>query len=173
MAGVAASGMTQFPTIGEVKAEIAEAQRQYFDERSLHMVAYNFMPWLAPKVQSGEKPHTFRANGKRAHAVKGDGLQLYTGMRTKDCRLLRETVCIGSWQCHLPVSPSEGPTLWSINGKVLTRGQMEDFAINDGFNNFMHMAEWIFDNYGIDATGTLIAWEWRSYLPVDKKEKLV
>jgi len=35
------------------------------------MVAYNFMVQFAPKVETGVKPHTVRANGKRRHAVAG------------------------------------------------------------------------------------------------------
>jgi hypothetical protein len=52
------------------------------------MPAYNFQKQFAPLVQSGEKRQTIRTLGKRSHAQPGNKLQLYTGMRTKQCRKL-------------------------------------------------------------------------------------
>ena len=57
------------------------------------MVAYNFQKRFAPAVESGDKRQTIRALGKRRHAKPGEMLQLYTGQRTKHCRLLREDEC--------------------------------------------------------------------------------
>jgi len=66
---------------------------------------------------------------------------------------------------HLPVSSHNGPLSWSINGKVLDTEQREVFAKADGFEDCYDMAEWILETHGQDFTGTLIAWEWRNYLP--------
>lgn len=129
------------------------------------MTAYNFMKEFAPKVEDGSKPHTVRANGKRRHAQAGEMLQLYTGMRSPACRLLKQVTCIGSWPCHLPVCRIAGPKTWSINGKALDEKTMEDFAVADGFDSLERMARWLLETHGEDFTGTLIAWEWRAYLP--------
>lgn len=129
------------------------------------MVAYNFMAQFAEPVRNGSKPHTVRANGKRRHAVAGEMLQLYTGMRSPNCVLLREVPCIGSWPAHLPVSAKHGPLIWSIAGHSMGCETMDTFAQNDGFHNALHMAEWLVETHGEDFTGTLIAWEWKPYLP--------
>lgn len=129
------------------------------------MVAYNFMAQFAEPVINGNKPHTVRANGKRRHAVAGELLQLYTGMRSPKCVLLREVHCIGSWLVHLPVSATYGPLIWSIGGHSMDTETMDTFARNDGFASVLHMSDWLVVTHGEDFTGTLIAWEWRPYLP--------
>jgi hypothetical protein len=131
------------------------------------MITYNCMKAMVPKIEDGSKIHTFRANGKRRHAATGDKIRLYTGMRQPGCRLVREAVCIGSWPCHLPVSPKYGPLVWSINGRVLSHEQMNAFAVNDGFVDCVDMAGWLLDTHGEDATGTLIVWQWANYLPME------
>ena len=136
------------------------------------MTAYSLMGWLAPAILDGSKPHTVRSNGKRVHAKAGDTLQLYTGMRTKDCRLLKTVQCIGSWQVHLPCSKAHGPLVWSINGHSMGTETMWEFAINDGFADVFHMTEWLLKTHGEDFTGTLIAWDWRNYLPGAPKRKV-
>lgn len=129
------------------------------------MTAYNFMDWIAPKVLDGSKLHTVRANGKRRHAKAGDLLQLYTGMRTKNCRLLKEVECVGAWPVHLPCSAKYGPMIWSINGRPMDTDTMFDFAVGDGFADVFDMTEWVLKTHGQDFHGTLIAWGWPYYLP--------
>lgn len=58
------------------------------------MVAYSFMARFADSVESGRKLHTVRDdNHNGRHAKQGSELQLYTGMRTKSCRKLRDVTC--------------------------------------------------------------------------------
>ncbi|MEM1153653.1 MAG: hypothetical protein AAGI44_05900 [Pseudomonadota bacterium] len=61
------------------------------------MVAYNFQSRFALAVEDGTKRQTIRALGRRRHAKPGEMLQLYTGQRTKQCRLLREDRCHEVW----------------------------------------------------------------------------
>lgn len=74
------------------------------------MVAYNFKPQFAPLVESGEKPHTIRALGKRRHARPGEAVQLYTGMRTKGCRKLMapDPICTGATPIEMNITPGCG-----------------------------------------------------------------
>lgn len=51
------------------------------------MVAYNFMAKFAGDVAAGRKNFTIRADRER-HAKPGEKVQLYTGMRTTNCRKL-------------------------------------------------------------------------------------
>lgn len=57
------------------------------------MTAYNFKAQFATDVKSGKKLQTIRKVGKRKPPKAGSELQLYTGMRTKNCRLLARAVC--------------------------------------------------------------------------------
>jgi hypothetical protein len=59
------------------------------------MVAYNFKAEFAPPVVSGEKPLTMRRarKGNARHARVGDTLQLSTGARTKNRRVLATPTC--------------------------------------------------------------------------------
>lgn len=59
------------------------------------MVAYSFKPSFAAMILAGTKRQTIRApRGERGrHARVGDGLQLYTGMRTRACRKLGDAAC--------------------------------------------------------------------------------
>jgi hypothetical protein len=56
------------------------------------MAALGFKKCFAPLVKSGVKQTTIRLTHK--HPIKpGDALHLYTGMRTKNCSKLLDTVC--------------------------------------------------------------------------------
>ena len=59
------------------------------------MVAYSFKPSFASLILTGEKRQTIREprGGRGRHARVGDGLQLYTGMRTRACRKLGDATC--------------------------------------------------------------------------------
>ena len=57
------------------------------------MPAYNFRERFVPKILAGTKPHTIRK--RRKHPTKvGDILWLYTGMRTKGCKLIAGALCV-------------------------------------------------------------------------------
>ena len=62
------------------------------------MVAFNFKAQFADAVERGVKRQTIRAirkDGRVPHI--GSALQLYTGMRTKNCRKLKDAVCTNVW----------------------------------------------------------------------------
>jgi hypothetical protein len=114
------------------------------------MVAYNFQAQFATAVESGEKRQTIRAEGKRRHAREGDLIQLYTGMRTKACRMLGEAVCSKSTYC-------------AIYEDRITTGNypntdFDEFARADGFRDFEHMKEWFRETHGLPFVGRLIQW---------------
>ncbi|MEO0853724.1 MAG: ASCH domain-containing protein, partial [Cyanobacteria bacterium J06648_11] len=60
------------------------------------MVAYNFRSEFADAVADGHKPHTIRAPRQTRHARPGEPIQLYTGMRSKQCRklLTPDPICV-------------------------------------------------------------------------------
>jgi hypothetical protein len=124
------------------------------------MVALNFQTRFAEDVEYGKKRQTIR---KTARCKPGTLLQLYTGMRTKNCRLLGKAICTR-------VTPVEiCATGMFLNGKRLYaghayRGDIEnydsDFAQKDGFGDFMEMAEWFHNRYGeLPFEGFVIEWD--------------
>ena len=116
------------------------------------MVAFNFSPEHAPKVESGEKCMTVRRT-KRGDV--GDRSQLYTGQRTPACRKLRQDD-----------PPLVAVTYCAIRPGYLTLGNtdgwprtMDDFARADGFADYKAMLAWFEARYGSPYfTGFAHAW---------------
>lgn len=127
------------------------------------MPALNFKAEFADLVEHGNKRQTVRAHRKdgRPHCKVGDLLKLYTGMRTKSCRLLAEAEVIRV--APVKIAPTE---MW-LNGERLPsilycRDQIEptdnEFAEADGFDSFMDMADWFCDVHGLPFEGVVIQW---------------
>jgi hypothetical protein len=117
------------------------------------MVAYSFMKSFADKVESGVKPHTIRDdNHNDRHAKVGNDLQLYTGMRTKNCRKLRDAKCVGVYPIDI-ICPH---VFISVSGdwKPLTQWHIRELAILDGFES----VEAFFDYFKERRDRVLIAW---------------
>ena len=99
------------------------------------MPALSFQKQFAPKVEAGEKTQTVRA--KRKHPIKdGDNLMLYTGMRTKYCRMLGYGVCKDVSEIQIVWNENHSGRNIIINDKVLNPEEMERFAMADGFGCF-------------------------------------
>jgi hypothetical protein len=100
------------------------------------MVAYSFAPQFIEPIVSRQKLQTVRAQ-RRRHARVGEAIQLYTAMRTKQCRKLIEVdpVCIRAWDIRIAVDASERRVIGAITleGALLTQPEMEAFAQADGF----------------------------------------
>lgn len=135
------------------------------------MVAYSFAPQFAEAVALGNKRQTVRAH-RRRHARLGEAVQLYAGMRTRQCRKLRDIdpVCIAVMPIAIAFSTSIQPLIQAIvvNGTPLTPAAMTQFAIDDGFGSgvdthgsaLARMAEFWAEKHGTeDFAGVLIRWE--------------
>lgn len=127
------------------------------------MVAYNFQQQFADDVESGKKPHTIRERGKRRPPNVGEELQLYTGMRTKNCRILKRATCrlvevieIRSRHRHVLIGTPSGDDYQfnRIDGEVLER-----FALADGFASVDAFFEFFKKPAGDYFSGFLIHWE--------------
>jgi hypothetical protein len=114
------------------------------------MVAYNFNPRFAPLIESGKKLQTIRDKGKKRHAQAGERLQLYTGMRTRNCRKLLQPLCLEV----LPISIRLSGV--SVNGKDLDQAQTNELALADGFENFDEFIAFFSARLPLD--GLLIKW---------------
>ena len=117
------------------------------------MPAYNFKKQFAGDVERGAKNQTIRPKRKRS-TRSGDKLYLYTGMRTKQCRKLREAICIS-------VEPIEIlPASIRINGRILGVPEMWELAQADGFEKLGHFYDFFREHYGVphDIELELIKW---------------
>lgn len=118
------------------------------------MVAYSFKKRFADAVESGAKSQTIRAPRKR-HARPGELVQLYTGMRTKQCRRLGYDVCKDVLAIDLDFS-SDTITL-EDSSVIKRRSQLDELAQRDGFADWDEMK-----SFWPNATffsGVLIMWE--------------
>jgi hypothetical protein len=131
------------------------------------MVALNFQKQFADAVQDGFKRRSIRAPRKDGRdPKKGQALQLYTGMRTKVCRKLGDSIVA---RVRPVVIDHTGITL---DGKPLYAGDAPayqggpdaerydgDFARADGFDSFTDMADWFAKAHGLPFKGNLIEWD--------------
>lgn len=124
------------------------------------MVAYSFKSRFGPPILAGTKAQTIRAEraGKSRHARPGELVQLYTGMRTRQCRRLGEARC-------LEVSAVKIDLLLSvlIVGDVCFGGPkaLDQFARQDGFADWHDLVDfWVAEHPGVDLfEGVLIRWQ--------------
>ena len=116
------------------------------------MVAYNFQPRFAPLVESGTKTQTIRAVGKRRHASPGDALQLYTGMRTKQCRLLLNATCLSTQKIEITF----GGAVY-LDNQWLHPCYIYPLALADGFKSEDEFYEFFIKKAAFE--GVLIKWE--------------
>ena len=117
------------------------------------MPALNFQKRFAPLVESGEKRQTIRKYRKDGRDAKpGDTLFLYTGMRTKACRLIATVRCEATFPMRLT---RERPTDLTPTELLLD----DEFAAKlDGFESHAEMLDWFEKTHGLPFTGLLIRW---------------
>ena len=127
------------------------------------MPALNFKTQFADDVAFGIKRQTVRAHRKdgRAHAKIGDTIKLYTGMRTKACRLLATSTVyrVASVRIEAVEMFINGHRLpMTIHDRDCEQTDNE-FAVADGFKGFTEMADWFRDTHGLPFEGVVIYWE--------------
>ena len=114
------------------------------------MPALSFQQRFVPMIVAGDKEHTIRAERARLFRV-GDVLSLYTGMRTKQCRLLMRRTCTMVRSIQI----TEGQNV-IIDGEFLSFDEREQLAVKDGFRDFAHMME--FWEGRLPFKGRIIHW---------------
>jgi hypothetical protein len=121
------------------------------------VVAYSFRPRFVEAIAQGAKRQTIRADRKR-HAQPGEELQLYTGMRTKQCRLIGRATCESVH--HVSLLPFRFQ-----QGRVRVDGYperaLDAFARRDGFADWDDLCDfWSEAHRGESGLfeGVLIKW---------------
>ena len=122
------------------------------------MPAYNFKVQFANNVEAGKKLHTIRPKRKRP-TKPGERLILYTGMRTKNCRLLVDTVC-------KDVQPVEiHATYIRVGGRILNMQERVELAMNDGFDSLAAFYDFFRETYGLTKQKSLTNLELITWYP--------
>ena len=120
------------------------------------VVVYGFAAEHAGAVASGSKTRTIRAVGKRRHAAPGDTVRLYTGQRTKACRMLREAVCFRARLVRLGLA---GGVLVSAAVAGRPVQDLPRFARADGFAGPAEMGRFFGRLHGPgEFSGVMIEW---------------
>ncbi len=98
------------------------------------MVAYSFRAQFRAPVLDGIKQQTIRADRKR-HARPGEEVQLYTGMRTRQCAIIGRAKCVTVHAVRLWVEAGAV----EIDGRAMPIGRLDEFARDDGFDDWPAM----------------------------------
>jgi hypothetical protein len=118
------------------------------------MPAFNFKKQFADLVEKKIKRQIIRAkraDGRNPHV--GDILYLYTGMRTKGCRKLGESICKSVEQITIYESGIV------IDGKWITSCEEElKFVYADGFDNAYDFFGFFNKEHGLPFEGLLYKW---------------
>jgi hypothetical protein len=112
-------------------------------------VAINFQSKFVELIRSGAKTQTIR---RSARAETGDTLQLYTGQRTKNCRL------IGTATCNHCEAITIADDHISTGYHQLSDDDAAHIAKLDGFESVLAMKDWFRDRYGLPFRGHRIMW---------------
>lgn len=121
------------------------------------MAAYNFQKQFVPLIESGAKRSTIRQRRKNGYLPRqGDILRLYNGMRTKQCRLIRE-VAVEAVE-PIVIYARHGCADVFINGNRLSDFEAMDLAKSDGFKGIREFAEFFEEKYGPELQAYLIRW---------------
>lgn len=117
------------------------------------MVAFNFKEEFVDKIISGEKCSTIRSTMR---CKIGDNMQLYTGQRTKKCKLIKEATCVGLADIRIG-----GGAIWDIIGRIgLIYPNRKPLHEQEGFKNVEDFENFFKNQYDTDLyRGYLHAWQ--------------
>lgn len=122
------------------------------------MVAYSFKKRFAEPILAGTKTQTIRKPRAR-HARPGEVVSLYTGMRTKQCKLIARRDCLDVSPIvldfyHGRVESHATGTAWT------TPDALDAFARRDGFADWDALCEFWREEHGAleRFEGVLIRW---------------
>jgi hypothetical protein len=115
------------------------------------MPAINFKKEFAEKVKDGSKRQTIRPVRKNP-IKKGDTLYLYTGMRTKNCRKLKDVICKDVQKIKIHEVAIE------IEDEQILPPFRNMIATNDGFECLADLVYFFRNQYGLPFEGVIIYW---------------
>ena len=126
------------------------------------MGLYNFKKQFVPFILSGEKRHTIRAT--RTNPDKpGNTLYLYTGLRTKNTKLIKVAECVKIENIDIfKTRDKAGDTIYKvwIDENELSPSECEQLARRDGFSCFHEMMKfWTEPKNRLPFAGQVVHWK--------------
>lgn len=126
------------------------------------MVAYSFQTRFVPFISDGLKRQTIRLDRKR-HVRSGELIQLYCGMRTKNCfKIVPDVVCRSIHPIQIEYKDG-GFEVITLDGAEIPKEDWDAFAKADGFAEIGEMQEfWVEKHNATEPDkfeGVLIRWE--------------
>ena len=130
------------------------------------MPSLNFKAKFAHAIASGKKRQTIRPLGKRKYK-RGEKVYLYTGQRTKNCRLLGTAIIVDVR--NIEIKNDISPAIVRIQGVDGIPYQMDEitldlYAKHDGFSSVADFLNFFKDLYGDVFRGQEITW--RDFNPI-------
>ena len=128
------------------------------------MGIYNFKARFAPRILDGSKTHTIRPYRANSDAP-GKTLHLYTGVRTKQAKLLMRVPCVRIESIAIRRIEKRDKVdlvddvIVTIDGVELSRSECEAFSRRDGFENFTAMME--FWDGRLPFAGQIVHWNYK------------
>ena len=125
------------------------------------MAAYNFKKRFADKIESGDKNQAVRRIGKRHHAKPGGDVQMYTGMRTKSCKKIRDPdpTCLSVDPIAIFVGEEEINFIKIGKDVAISGDVLDQFAVADGFDDAADFHKFWLEFHGLGLfQGLLIKW---------------
>lgn len=123
------------------------------------MPAYNFQKRFVPMILSGRKNTTIRARRKHGNAEPGKSVQLYTGMRTKQCRkIINDPLCYQVTPIIIDIDKQLNLQIVLANRQLLGPEKF-DLVYSDGFDTLDQFAAFFISQYELPAQLYLIEWE--------------
>lgn len=113
---------------------------------------FNFLPQFVGPIERGEKRQTvrkLRKDGRRP--VPGDTAALYTGLRTKATRVLKEALVT---KCCAVRIMFGHPAQLLIDGRLVEPDERSEFAKADGFESWPAMVAWFREHHGANGSGS-------------------
>lgn len=88
-------------------------------------------------------------NPRKSEPKEGETLYMYTGLRSNKCRLIRKDLTLKSSQ-DIVINIDKSPDLLThkfhlsilIDGRPLSTKQINEFCLNDGFENEYDLIDW-------------------------------
>ncbi|HTF80095.1 MAG TPA: ASCH domain-containing protein [Cytophagales bacterium] len=117
-----------------------------------------FKPQFAEPIIKGTKIHTLRNEPKRMPKI-GETLHMYTGLRTRNCKLIRNDLKLVSitrvtlitrWDHTLNIHSSKLILRYPNYNVNLDNESMQEFFINDGFKDQSGFTEFWKKNWAKD-----------------------
>lgn len=122
-------------------------------EGAYYMPTLNFKAKFEKPIADGKKRQTIRKQWTRPIKA-GDTLYLYTGLRTKKTKLIKEVKC----EKVVPIVIEKNQ--YTLEGDTVFQDaqRLKTFAKRDGFATWNEFVSFFEENYGLPFKGVVIVW---------------